>query len=104
MKRVRLVCGLLLCAGVVSPAVAAPKSLGAPPAIEGVKRPLPKSYDVAPVLRFDGQTDCRAWFIETSAPASGAPPEDSYDGCAVIRRETANAPFGPPDRGGVKLV
>lgn len=101
MGGVRLACWLLLCAGAVSPAMAAPKSLELPP-LEGVKRPLPKAFDVAPALRFDGETDCAAWTWK--AAASTATPEGGYDGCAVIRRETATTPFGPPDRGGIRLV
>ena len=101
MRRVSLVCMALLCAGAASPALAAPKALKVPPAVEGVERPLPKSYDVAPALRFDGQTDCRAWLLETAAGSASS--EERYDGCAVIRRENSNAPFGPPDRGGVRL-
>lgn len=68
------------------------KHLRLPP-VEGVERRLPKEFDPAPVLRFDRQADCRSFVLRIAVqtpPARSATPDERYDGCAVIRRETAN--------------
>ena len=109
MGRVILLSLLLVGSGAAAQAPGAPptsKHLRLPP-IEGVTKPLPKAFDLAPVLRFDGDTDCGAYAVKISAqappppaaapPPSTAKPAERLDGCFIMRRETTD-PFERPAR------
>lgn len=96
MRRVLPIFLLLVGASAAAQAPDAPKTskhFRLPP-VEGVDRRLPKEFDGAPVLRFDGQTDCRGFVtrvaLQSYPAASPAKLDERYDGCAVIRRETAH--------------
>jgi hypothetical protein len=101
MHRAQLACLVLSTICAVSPAVVAAKPLKLPPPAEGMTRHLPRAFDLAPALHYDGDTDCWAWVIDISA--SDKPRDERRDGCAVIRRETA-APFNPALRDAWRVV
>ena len=101
MRRVQLACLLLSAISAVSPTVVSAKPFKLPPPAEGMARHLPKAFDMAPALRFDGDANCWGSVIETSA--SDKPADERRDGCAVIRRETA-APFNAALRDAWRVV
>ena len=110
MGRVLLLSLLLVGSGAAAQTPGAPpasKHLRLPP-VEGVAKRLPKAFDLAPTLRYDGETDCRAYRVRISAqspvapapsqaPPRAAKPAERLDGCAIMRRETTD-PFTRPGR------
>lgn len=99
MGRVLLLSLLLVGSGAAAQTSGAPPASKhlRPPPIEGVAKRLPKAFDLAPALRYDENTDCRAYVVKIAVQTSQPPakPDERIDGCFIMRRDTAD-PFGRP--------